>query len=93
MWSNRSAGMPAGWDKVRRRVLRGSSVCYLCNKPGADEVDHLIPRHKGGSDEESNLRPVHRFCHAKKSSAEGHARKRALRAARFRPEGRHPGSL
>jgi hypothetical protein len=24
---------------------------------------------------------------------EGHARKRALRAARFRPTGRHPGSL
>jgi 5-methylcytosine-specific restriction endonuclease McrA len=56
-------------------------------------VDHFVPRHKGGGDEESNLRPVHRFCHSKKSSAEGHARKRALRAARFRPTGRHPGSL
>jgi 5-methylcytosine-specific restriction endonuclease McrA len=56
-------------------------------------VDHVVPRHKGGGDEVDNLRPVHKFCHSKKSSVEGHARKRALRAARFRPTGRHPGSL
>jgi 5-methylcytosine-specific restriction endonuclease McrA len=84
--------MPAGWSATRRRVLRKSDVCYLCHQPGADEVDHVVPRHQGGGDDESNLRSVHRFCHSKKSSAEGHARKRALRAARFRPSGRHPGS-
>lgn len=93
MWASKTAGMPAGWDRVRRRVLRGSDVCYLCGKPGADEVDHLLPRHKGGSDEVTNLRPVHKFCHSRKSSAEGHARRRELRAARFRPAGRHPGSM
>ena len=85
--------MPAGWAFTRKKILRTSDVCYLCGTGGADEVDHIVPRHRGGGDEESNLRPVHRFCHAKKSSAEGHARKRELRAARFRPNGRHPGRL
>jgi 5-methylcytosine-specific restriction endonuclease McrA len=82
--------MPAGWDKTRRRILRKSDVCYLCGSPGSDEVDHVRPRHLGGG-EDDNLAPVHRSCHARKSSAEGHARKRALRAARFRPAERHPG--
>jgi hypothetical protein len=50
----------------------------------------MIPRHRGGG-EGDNLKPVHRACHAKKSSAEGNARQRELRARKRRPVDRHPG--
>lgn len=84
--------MPAGWDRTRRRVLRKSDVCYLCGLPGAEEVDHRVPRHLGGGEDDGNLFPVHRSCHGRKSAAEGHARKRELKARRRRPAGKHPGS-
>ncbi len=91
-WSG-SSPLPANWGVLRRRVLRGSDICSICHQPGADEVDHITPRYAGGADDISNLRPVHRACHARKSSAEGHARRRELAARRKRPRERHPGSL
>ena len=93
MWASTSRPLPKNWAVLRRRVLRSSDVCSICGQSGADEVDHILPRHKGGSDEPENLRAVHRRCHARKSSAEGHARKNELRKLRYRPTGRHPGAL
>ena len=30
------------WETIRRKVLaRDQRICYLCDLPGADEVDHL----------------------------------------------------
>ena len=92
-WGHSATPLPRNWPVIRHRVLRGSDVCWLCHRPGADEVDHITPRFRGGSDELDNLRPVHRSCHASKSSAEGHARKRELKARKSRPAERHPGSL
>lgn len=90
MWGEK-ADLPKDWGRIRRRVLRASDICCICDLPGADEVDHRIPRYAGGSDELTNLRPVHKACHARKSSQEGHAQKRKLRDARRRPVGKHPG--
>ena len=42
-----------------RRILAASDVCHVCGQPGADAVDHVIPLARGGSDDPSNLRPVH----------------------------------
>ncbi len=66
-------------------------MCCVCHQPGADEVDHVVPRYLGGSDEATNLRPIHKACHARKSSSEGHARRRELAARRKRPQLKHPG--
>lgn len=93
MWSSSRVPLPADWPAVRRKVLASSRVCYLCGLPGADEVDHVEARAFGGSDEPSNLRPVHKRCHLVKSSAEGNRRRRELRELRRRPAGRHPGSV
>ena len=91
MW-DRKSHMPAGWSATRRHVLDSSDVCYICGQPGADEVDHVLPRHRGGGEGRSNLQPVHRACHARKSSGEGNRRKAELKARRFRPKDRHPGA-
>jgi 5-methylcytosine-specific restriction protein A len=53
-------------------LKRDRGVCYLCGKPGADRVDHVIP-----NDDHSleNLKAVHDavapHCHRFKSSQEG----------------------
>lgn len=38
------------------------SICWLCLKPNAAEIDHIIPVSQGGSDEYVNLRLAHKAC-------------------------------
>jgi 5-methylcytosine-specific restriction endonuclease McrA len=42
-----------------RRILSTSDICWICGKPGADSVDHVIPIARGGTEDPSNLRPAH----------------------------------
>ena len=85
--------LPKNWARLRRRVLRRSELCHVCRLPGADEVDHIVPRSAGGTNDEANLAPIHANpCHRRKTAREGHAvRWGAMRAASRRPVGRHPG--
>lgn len=56
------------------RVMRQhAGICHVCGRPGADEVDHVIPvsPYFGGTDDDRNKRPIHsRPCHATKTAAE-----------------------
>lgn len=55
----------------RERILRASNICWICGKPGADSVDHVIPLNKGGTNAISNLKPAHLFpCNRAKSDKE-----------------------
>lgn len=36
----------------------------------ADEVDHVVPLFKGGTNDESNLQPLCRPCHVDKTTAD-----------------------
>lgn len=48
------------WERVKARVLRGSTVCHLCGHDGADTADHIIPVSHGGQVYAvNNLRPAH----------------------------------
>jgi hypothetical protein len=51
-------------------IDQADTLCGICGNPGATEVDHIVPLARGGADELSNLRPVHRDCHRRKSEAE-----------------------
>lgn len=44
-------------------MQRDRGICQLCGAP-ATEVDHVIPRDAGGSDEPANLRALCHDCHA-----------------------------
>ena len=35
------------------------------------EVDHIIPRNKGGKDQYNNLQLLHRHCHDQKTTVDG----------------------
>lgn len=56
-----------GWDyqRKRQRILqRDGFVCGVCGLPGATTVDHVVPRARGGSHEDHNLRAAHVRCNA-----------------------------
>lgn len=70
---------------VRDRILKRESCCYLCTQPidGTKkwDLDHVKALINGGENRESNLRPVHRKCHADKT-AEDVAEKAKVAAIR-----------
>ena len=61
---------------LRKAVLaeRGRK-CERCGRRGRLEVDHVLPRSQGGTDDRANLMVLCVGCHAEKSSAENSARK------------------
>lgn len=52
-----------------RDVFSRDRVCRKCGGPGKD-VDHVIPVHRGGQTELSNLQLLCRACHRLKSGAD-----------------------
>lgn len=71
-------GLSGGaWDTVRRLVLeRDRGYCYLCDKLGADEVDHLILVAEGGTSRMDNLASCHADCHRRRHREPEWARER-----------------
>jgi 5-methylcytosine-specific restriction endonuclease McrA len=58
------------WKQLRDAVLaRDGWVCWICHGPGATTVDHVLPRHLGGSDAVWNLRAAHFTCNKNKGIA------------------------
>ena len=62
------------WTKLRAVVLhrdRRICQCSECKATGrirlASEVDHILPKAKGGNDDLSNLQAIHPECHRLKS--------------------------
>lgn len=64
------------WRRLRQQVLqRDKYLCQVCLALGrlteADEVDHIIPIAKGGSDHPDNLQSICTPCHKGKTASEG----------------------
>ena len=74
--TNTQRGYGSSWRKLRKRVMdRDSWLCQVCLKAGritpATEVDHIIPKSKGGDDSMHNLQAICRYpCHAEKTQRE-----------------------
>jgi 5-methylcytosine-specific restriction protein A len=79
--SLRKQTLPKDWRTRRLIVLRRDrGICYICNEPNADRVDHIEPGENHSLD---NLAPIHDavapHCHRFKSSQEGHKSKAGSR--------------
>lgn len=87
-------GYGARWRKLRLMILARDPVCVLCRQRPSTTVDHVMPKSRGGQDEESNLRGLCSRCHAAKSTAEGNQARRygVEEARRTTPETRRPRS-
>jgi 5-methylcytosine-specific restriction endonuclease McrA len=58
-----------GWGRISKAViLRDEGICALCGGEGADTVDHIIPRSRGGDHSMSNLRAAHRVCNSRRGN-------------------------
>ncbi len=64
--------------RERHAVLDEEPVCRACKAQGltraSEEVDHIVPLERGGSDARSNKQGLCRPCHAAKTAAEAAAR-------------------
>ena len=73
--SRHERGYGTAWDKLRLVILaRDNGLCVLCHEAGrltpAAQVDHIIPKAEGGTDQESNLQSVCVPCHRAKTDRE-----------------------
>lgn len=65
------------WRRKRDEVLRRDGYLCKCDDCVAEnrlliahEVDHIVPKAEGGTDDPSNLRAINRDCHRAKSAKE-----------------------
>jgi 5-methylcytosine-specific restriction enzyme A len=78
------------WRELRAAVLAEQPLCASCAGGGrveaATEVDHVVPRSRGGGDEWSNLQALCKRCHSAKTAREdggfGHVEGKAKSEAR-----------
>ena len=83
--SRQERGYGAAWDKTRLRILaRDGGVCQPCLRDGClhvgKEVDHVLPKCEGGSDDDANLQTICTQRHRRKTQAE------SIRARRSAPQ-------
>ena len=55
----RQRGYTTEHERNRATVLAQSRVCWLCGHGGADQVDDVVPKARGGTSTLANLRPAH----------------------------------
>ncbi len=68
-------GYGHAWRKKRNRILwRDKHLCQLClanyRHTQATDVDHITPKARGGSDDDSNLQSLCTACHKDKTARE-----------------------
>lgn len=73
--SRHARGYGSRWVKLRLQVLRRDQhLCVVCRAAGrvrvATEVDHVVPRAKGGTDALANLQAICTPCHKAKTIAD-----------------------
>lgn len=55
-------------------MLRDSGLCQVCHKANritaATEVDHIVPKSRGGTDVPQNLQAICKQCHQLKTHRE-----------------------
>jgi 5-methylcytosine-specific restriction protein A len=75
-------GYDWAWRKRRKRILeRDKYLCQVCLALGivtpATQVDHIVNKAAGGTDNDDNLQSICDPCHATKTRAEALAARRA----------------
>ena len=67
--SSTARGYGYTWQKKRLAYLAENPVCVRCQGP-ANEVDHIVSKRRGGSDDEENFQSLCKTCHSRKTARE-----------------------
>ena len=74
-WSSRQGKHPEMPTRTATLLKKQKGKCNWCELYFKDgdviELDHIIPKSKGGKDEYKNWQLLHRHCHDKKTSIDG----------------------
>jgi RNA-directed DNA polymerase len=74
-WSSRMGKNPEMPNRVAILLKKQKGKCTHCKmffrEDDVMEVDHIIPKSKGGKDEYKNLQLLHRHCHDTKTAKDG----------------------
>ena len=62
-------GYGARWRRLRTMYIHQYPACVMCGRPATD-IDHILPRRRGGTDDPSNLQSLCASCHARKTNRE-----------------------
>lgn len=62
-----SQGVATG-EQIAARVAFYAGRCWMCGRPYANTIDHVIPLARGGSHWPSNLRPACKSCNSRKGA-------------------------
>lgn len=79
-WAIRSAKHSPYPLRVRTLLLRQKQICPICKRKFIEldstswEVDHIIPKSKGGPDTYANLQLLHKACHEAKTRMDASTR-------------------
>lgn len=67
-------GYDARWRRLRKQVLSEEPLCRACLAEGrlmpSTDVDHIVPKSQGGTDDRSNLQGLCHKCHSRKTARE-----------------------
>jgi len=71
--TKQARGYGGPWDQLRKQTMkRDNYMCQPCKKLGfitnATQVDHIVPKSKGGTDDLSNLQAICNDCHKIKTN-------------------------
>jgi 5-methylcytosine-specific restriction protein A len=61
-------GYGAEWRQRRAAVLARDPICRACNVNPSTDVDHIVARAAGGTDELGNLQGLCHRCHSRKTA-------------------------
>lgn len=65
----KKSGPQRDTNGVLSKLHEGFPFCYLCQEPGFEVIDHIVPIALGGENEIWNLAKVHRSCNALKADS------------------------
>jgi len=74
-WAQRLRDHPLTTGRMAILLKRQQGVCAGCGLLLTDrdssEVDHIVPRSRGGRHDLTNMQALHRHCHDRKSATDG----------------------
>jgi 5-methylcytosine-specific restriction enzyme A len=68
--SSHARGYGARWRKLRDLVLHEEPICRVCKRKASTDVDHIVPKSRGGTDARANLQGLCKPCHSTKTAKE-----------------------